>query len=115
MRAIFLIIVSAFLFFSCKKNNSQYLISHTDSLLFEQTYVNGELANEGFVRCENYVNAWLGYSDPISGLIPRNIESGKDFWNAKDAAADNYPFMVLTAFFVNQELFDGRMIDMLNS
>ena len=38
-------------------------------------------------------------ADPVTGLIPRNINDkpSKDIWNAKDCAADNYPFMVLTA------------------
>jgi hypothetical protein len=38
----------------------------------------------------------LAHADPVSGLIPRNL-TGDAYWNAKDAAADNYPFMVLTA------------------
>jgi len=102
-------------FVSCGLNNSNFSISEDDKLLFDQALENAVLANEGYMRCGNYVNAWLEYSDPISGLIPRNIEDGKDYWNAKDAAADNYPFMVLTSFFVDQDLFEGRMKDMLNS
>jgi hypothetical protein len=73
------------------------------------------LANEGFERCENYMRAWLHYADTVSGLIPRNIEAGIDYWNAKDAAADNYPFLVLTAYFTDQGLFRGRMRDMLDA
>jgi hypothetical protein len=46
--------------------------------------------------CRRYIHGWLAHADPVSGLIPRNL-TGDDYWNAKDAAADNYPFMVLTA------------------
>jgi len=46
--------------------------------------------------CRRFVQGWLALSDPGSGLIPRNL-TGDAYWNAKDAAADNYPFMVLTA------------------
>ena len=46
--------------------------------------------------CRRYVHGWLAHADPTSGLIPRNL-TGDTYWNAKDAAADNYPFMVLTA------------------
>jgi len=46
--------------------------------------------------CRRYVHGWLEHADPASGLIPRNL-TGDAYWNAKDAAADNYPFMVLTA------------------
>jgi len=50
-------------------------------------------------------------------LIPRNINdsTNRDIWNAKDCAADNYPFMVLTSALLDHELYKGRMLDMLNS
>jgi len=115
MRKTSIFVICTFLFVCCNSDNSQFSISDSDQIYFTKAFQNAELANEGFVRCENFVNAWLDYSDPVSGLIPRNIEESKDFWNAKDAAADNYPFMVLTSFFTNQEMFDGRMMDMLNS
>jgi len=64
---------------------------------FRTALQNGTLANEGFRRCRNFVAGWLKHADPKTGLIPRNISRDKDIWNAKDSAADNYPFMVLTA------------------
>ena len=70
-------------------------------------------ANEGFFRCRRYVDGWLRLADPDSGLIPRNRK--QRFWNAKDSAADNYPFMVLTAAITDRALFDGRMREMLRS
>jgi len=48
-------------------------------------------------------------------LIPRNLTSGIDIWNAQDAAADNYPFMVLTAALIDRDMFEGRMKDMLDT
>lgn len=115
MKNIFFYIISIALFISCKSEKSNFIISDSDKLLFESAHKNALAANEGFVRCENFVKGWLEHSDSISGLIPRNIERDKDFWNAKDAAADNYPFMVLTSFFVDQNLFDGKMHDMLRA
>ena len=103
------------LFFSCKTKTDPYQISNQDKTLFESAMNNGGLANEGFIRCENFVDGWLTYCDSASGLIPRNIEDGRDYWNAKDAAADNYPFMVLTSFFVDRDLYNGKMLAMLNS
>ncbi len=102
-------------FYSCSGDKSTIQLSKSDESKIEIAKANGISANEGFVRCENYVNAWLEFSDPESGLIPRNLKDGKDFWNAQDAAADNYPFMVLTSFFTNQKMFDGRMKEMLAS
>jgi hypothetical protein len=64
---------------------------------FREVSANGILVNEGFNRCIKFVNGWMKYADPATGLIPRNITDSKDYWNAWDAAADNYPFMVLTS------------------
>lgn len=102
-------------FYSCFGDSSTFQLSKQDESNMVIAKINAKSANEGFVRCENFVEAWLNYSDPESGLIPRNLKEGKDFWNAKDAAADNYPFMVLTSFFTNQNRFDGKMKDMLIS
>jgi hypothetical protein len=72
-------------------------------------------ANEAFTRCHRYVEAWLGKADPATGLIPRNLGDSKDFWNGRDSAADNYPFMVLTSAMTDEPLFKGRMLDMLRT
>ena len=80
---------------------------------FARALENGKAASEGFERCRRFVNGWLRHADPGTGLIPRNINRNKDIWNAQDSAADNYPFMVLTAAITDREMFDGRMRDML--
>jgi len=82
---------------------------------FEEASENGKLVNEGFNRCINYVNAWMKFADPATGLIPRNINDSRDYWNAWDAAADNYPFMVLTSSFVMPDFFKGTALKMLES
>ena len=46
--------------------------------------------------CRSFARGWLVHADPRSGLLPRNL-TGDAYWNAKDSAADNYPFIVLTA------------------
>ena len=56
---------------------------------------------------------WLTLADPRSGLLPRNTTADRDIWNAKDCAADLYPFLVLTAWFTRPELYEGRMQEML--
>ncbi len=82
---------------------------------FEQAKANAKLANEGFRRSNRYVNAWLEKADAETGLIPRNLSGSKDIWNAKDAAADNYPFMVLTASITDHELYKGKLTGMLRT
>jgi hypothetical protein len=83
---------------------------------FDRALENGRRAGEGFERCRRYVEGWLKHADPKTGLIPRGLkESRRDFWNAQDAAADNYAFMVLTAAITDRALFHGRMLDMLRT
>jgi len=97
-----------------QNNHHTNLKSHIQAL-FQQSLQNGKQANEGFIRCLNFVNGWLKYSDPQTGLIPRNLQKDRDIWNAKDCAADNYPFMVLTSSILDQSLFQGRMLKMLQT
>jgi len=89
--------------------------SQTMDADFRQAVENGKLVNQGFNRCIAYVNAWMKYADTTTGLIPRNINDSKDFWNAWDAAADNYPFMVLTSSILMPEFFKGKALDMLKT
>ena len=115
------VLVIAVLFCSCSKKES----GNARDKLFKQAMKNGVLANEGFRRCRNYVGGWLAYADPETGLIPRNLDwecyaenfkkGGKDIWDARDAAADNYPYMVFTASITDRPMFEGRMLDMLKT
>jgi len=82
---------------------------------FNQAELHGRQANEAFFRCRRFVDGWLKHADPKTGLIPRNLNRNRDIWNAKDSAADNYPFMVLTAAMTDRKMFDGRMLDMLHT
>lgn len=82
---------------------------------FEQAEANGRLMNEMLFRCRKFVDGWLAHADPQTGLIPRNLTRDTDIWNGKDSAADNYPFMVLTAALTDRDLFHGRMLDMLHT
>jgi len=51
--------------------------------------------------CLRYAHGWLGHADPRSGLLPRTL-TGDAFWNAKDCAADNFPFLAMTAHLTGQ-------------
>jgi hypothetical protein len=81
----------------------------------KKAFQNALQANEGFHRCIQYVASWLKYADPTSGLIPRNIRESSDFWNAWDAAADNYPFMVLTSAMLQPDFFRTTALKMLKT
>jgi len=63
--------------------------------------------------CKRLVDGWLDQADPTTGLIPRNLK--KDwFWNAKDAAADNFPFFLLTAFITDSYYLKRDTLAMLD-
>lgn len=76
---------------------------------------NGVQANQALRQSRDFVRGWLAHADPVTGLIPRNLDRDRDFWNGRDAAADNYPFMVLTCALVDRGMFSGRMLDMLRT
>lgn len=113
MRFFLLMIVPLFVLACADK--STVSLTPQDLALYDIAEQNGEKANEGYNKCRRFMEAWILEADPKTGLIPRNLDQSKDIWNAKDAAADNYPFMVLTSFFVDQGRFEGRMLDMLNT
>jgi hypothetical protein len=75
--------------------------------------LNGRLWTESMYRCRHFVRGWMELADPKTGLIPRNQHDL--YWNAKDAAADNYPFMVLTTSMTDRAMFKGRMREMLRT
>ncbi len=83
--------------------------------LFRQCEKNARQANEALFRSRRFVDGWLAKADPESGLIPRNLRESRDYWNGRDSAADNYPFMVLTAAMTDRALFDGPMLEMLRT
>ncbi|MFZ2642478.1 MAG: hypothetical protein WA117_15895 [Verrucomicrobiia bacterium] len=75
----------------------------------------GRQANEAFYRSRRFIDGWLAHADPATGLIPRNLNESRDYWNGRDSAADNWPFMVLTAAMTDRPLFEGRMLEMLRT
>ncbi len=110
-----LIAATLFLLILIVSCRSGQVYSPEQEELFRKAGENGRLVNEGYNRCLRFVDGWLKLADSTTGLIPRNINDAesKDIWNAKDCAADNYPFMVLTAALLDQGLLEGTMTDML--
>lgn len=81
---------------------------------WSQAEANARQAQKALQFCWRYSQGWLQFIDPVTGLLPRNLKSDY-YWNAKDSAADNYPFLVLTSFFTDESLFRGRMLDILKT
>ena len=58
---------------------------------------NGKQSQRMIKFCNAYVRGWLGHADRRSGLLPRRVtDAAERYWNAKDCAADNFPFIALT-------------------
>ncbi len=91
------------------------LVDKRSAPLFHAAEKNARLANEAFFRCRRYIDGWLAHADPATGLIPRNLRESRDFWNGRDSAADNYPFMVLTAAMTDPPLLQGRLLQILRT
>lgn len=89
-------------------------VAIAESDLLGQAIKNAETNRKALLACRRYMEAWLEFADPTTHLIPRNL-SADFYWNAKDAAADNYPFMVLSAYFTNKPTLDGILTDILKT
>ena len=107
-RVTFFILINVF-FAACTTN------SQLNSEIIEQAHKNGKQATEGFERSLRFVNGWLAKTDSITGLIPSNLTKKTDVWEPHNAAADNYAFMVLTAFLLDRELYHGELFEMLKT
>lgn len=83
--------------------------------IVDQAIENGKQASEGYVRSLKFVKGWLTKTDSASGLIPTNLTGKTDLWEPHNSAADNYPFMVLTAYLLDKELYNGELLEMLKT
>ncbi|MDR1675366.1 MAG: hypothetical protein LBR86_02700 [Tannerella sp.] len=92
-----------------------------DQEVVDRAVENGKQANEGYERSLKFVEGWLTTADSISGLLPNlvsdmfNNSEGTGRWEPHNTAADNYPFMVLTAYLLDKPLYDGRMKEILQA
>lgn len=109
MKQILLFASLLFIFISCKK---QVLFNPE---IISRAIENGKQSNEGFVRSLKFVDGWLTKTDSASGLIPTNLTSASDVWEPHNSAADNYAFMVLTAYLLDKNLYNGDMLEMLKT
>ena len=103
----YLYIILFTIFTSCKTQEE------FDTQLVNKAVENAELSHESFQRSLDFTRAWLQKTDPETGLIPSNLGYKVDIWDPANAAADNYPFMVLTAYILDSELLQDELLDIL--
>ena len=104
----YLFVILFTIFTSCKTQEE------FDTQLVNKAVENAELSHESFQRSLDFTSAWLQKTDPETGLIPSNLGDKVDIWDPANAAADNYPFMVLTAYLLDSELLHGDLLDILH-
>ena len=83
---------------------------------------NGVLVDEIFARTRRMVHAWLTTADPKTLLLPDRVPGclfgkwdGVPLYTPHNSGADNYPFLIITSYLTDADLFQGRMAEMLRS
>ncbi len=89
---------------------------------WQQARANGRIVNDVLIRAGKNMKAWLAYADPKTKLLPdrlpgmiRGRMNSELLYTPHNSGADNYPFLILTAYFTDPELYKGRMVEMLRS
>lgn len=72
---------------------------------------NATAAQEAFIRCHRLMEAWLARRDPVTSLLPQNLNS--PVWTPENSAADLWSFLVLTAYFTDRSRFEGLLREIL--
>jgi len=92
-----------------------------DAAAFRQAALNGTRVEEVFRRTRRMVHAWLAYADPRTLLLPDVLPGhergpkGDGIYRPHNSGADNYPYLVATAWFTDRALYDNRLRHMLRN
>jgi hypothetical protein len=82
---------------------------------------NGVRSEGVFRRTRRLLHAWLAHADERTLLLPDVIPGFKrgpqplGVYRPHNSGADNYPYLVATAFFTDRPLYEGRMREMLRN
>ena len=88
---------------------------------FRQAAENGVRVEEVFRRTRRMTHAWLAYADERTLLLPDILPGatrgpkGLHIYRPHNSGADNYPYLVATAWFTDRPLYEGRLREMLRS
>jgi len=88
---------------------------------FRRAAENGVQAEEVFRRTRHNLHAWLAYADERTLLLPDVLPGytrgpkGLHIYRPHNSGADNYPYLIATAWFSDRALYDGRLREMLRN
>jgi hypothetical protein len=93
-----------------------------DDAHFRRAAENGARTEEVFRGTHKMMKAWLAYADSRTLLLPdflpgfaRLGNRSLDLYTPHNSGADNYPYLVATAYFTDRGLYDGRLREMLRN
>jgi hypothetical protein len=88
---------------------------------FRRAAENGARVEEVFRRTRHMLHAWLAYADERTLLLPDVLPGfergpkGLHIYRPHNSGADNYPYLVATAWFTDRPLYEGRLREMLRN
>jgi hypothetical protein len=88
---------------------------------FRRAAENSVRVEDVFRRTRRHARAWLAHADERTGLLPdvlpghRRGPKGLGIYRPHNSGADNYPYLVATAWFTDRALYEGRLREMLRS
>jgi hypothetical protein len=100
---------------------AQPLVDHARDEAFRRAEANGEKVEEAFRRTRRMMHAWLAGADARTLLLPdvlpgfKRGPQGLHVYRPHNSGADNYPYLVATAWFTDRPTFEGRMREMLRN
>ena len=88
--------------------------------VWKQARANGARSEEMFARTRRMLHGWLAHADPQTLLLPDRLPGVRrgaplPVYTPHNSGADNYPFLILTSFFTDRALYEGRMMEMLRN
>jgi hypothetical protein len=92
-----------------------------DAAAFRRAAANGVKVEEVFRRTRRMVHAWLAHADERTLLLPDVLPGhqrgpkGEGIYRPHNSGADNYPYLVATAWFADRALYDNRLRHMLRN
>ena len=80
----------------------------------KQALANAAENRKAFVAGKKLITGWWAERDTDTALIPENLRNPKvRHWTPKNSAADNWPFLVIAARFVDRSFYDNECLKTL--
>ncbi|HSB12818.1 MAG TPA: hypothetical protein VLE22_00075 [Bryobacteraceae bacterium] len=90
--------------------------------IWKTARANGAIMDDIFRRTRKMMHGWLAHADSQTLLLPdglpgliRGKPNDRSVYTPHNSGADNYPFLITTAFFTEPALYRGRMMEMLRN